>query len=144
MCLKNLDRLRDVGLLILRLGLGGLFVYFGAPSLFGGPEKWEGLGKFGMGTLGISFAPTFWGFMAAFSECVGGLCLIIGLFTRPACLLMMITMIVAASTHLVGGDGFQKASPAMMDGIVFLSLALIGPGKFSLDKKFCPVEKSST
>jgi putative oxidoreductase len=111
-----------------------MFMFHGAPKMFGGPEKWHMLGT-AMGNFGIDFLPGFWGFMAAFSEFFGGILLILGLFFRPACLLMAITMIVAAGHHLGRGDGLMGASHAIESGIVLLSLILIGPGKISLDKK---------
>ncbi len=129
-----LSKHKDVGLLILRIGLGSMFIFHGAPKMFGGPETWEKVGL-AMGSLGIQFLPTFWGFMAALSEFIGGICIILGVFFRPACVLLTITMIVAAIRHLSGGDGLRGASHAIEDGVVFLGLILIGPGKYSLDHK---------
>jgi putative oxidoreductase len=134
MILKSLTKYTDIGLLILRVGIGIMFLYHGAPKLLGGPEKWEKLGM-AMKYVGIQSVPVFWGFMAAFSEFFGGICIILGLFFRPACILLTITMAVAALMHLGKGDGLNVASHAIEDGIVFLSLILIGPGKYSIDKK---------
>lgn len=132
--LDFMGRYRDFGLLVLRIGLGVMFLWHGAPKLLGGPEKWEKLGS-AMTSTGINAIPVFWGFMASFSEFFGGICLILGLLFRPACTLLTITMAVAASMHLGKGDGLNGASHAIEDGIVFLSLLLIGPGKYSIDKK---------
>ena len=110
-----------------------MFLFHGAPKIFGGPEKWEKLGMV-MGYLGIHFIPVFWGFMAGFSEFFGGLCIILGLFFRPACSLLVLTMTVAAVRHFSIGDGLGGASHAIEDGIVFLSLIFMGPGKYSLDE----------
>ncbi|MEE8418457.1 MAG: DoxX family protein [candidate division Zixibacteria bacterium] len=134
MILTFLNKYRDVGLLILRVGFGIMFIFHGAPKLFGGPERWGKLGA-AMGNFGIDFLPAFWGFMASFSEFFGGILLILGLFFRPACILLTLTMIVAAGFHIGRGDGFLGASRAIENGIVFLSLILIGPGKVSLDKR---------
>lgn len=124
----------DIGQLMLRLGIGSMFIYHGAPKIFGGPEKWEKLGM-AMTSVGIDFMPVFWGFMASCSEFFGALCLILGLFFRPAVSFMAITMAVAASMHLTRGDGFGVASHAIENGILFLSLIIIGPGKYALDEK---------
>jgi len=132
--LTFLDKYRDMGLLILRVGMGAMFMVHGAPKIFGGPEVWEKVGM-AMGSMGITFLPVFWGFMAAFSEFVGGLAVLLGVFIRPACGLLFITMVVATFMHLGKGDGLGGASHAIEAGIVFFSLILIGPGKYSLDER---------
>lgn len=129
------DRHRNFGLLILRVGIGAMFMAHGWPKLIGGPESWESLGKV-MQLFSIGFGFTFWGFMAAVAEFGGGLLLLLGLFHRPACFFMFCTMAVAAGMHYADGDGFIVMSHAMESGILFLSLLLIGPGTHSLDHKF--------
>ena len=133
MILTALKKYKDFGLLILRLGIGGMFIFHGAPKMFGGPEIWERIGS-SMASFGIEFLPEFWGFMASFSEFVGGICIILGLFFRPVCILLTITMTVAAYRHISRGDGLRGAAHAIEDGFVFLSLFFIGPGKYSLDE----------
>ena len=137
MVLTFLNKHRHIGLLILRIGLGVMFLIHGGPKLFGGPEKWGKIGM-AMANLGIGFMPTFWGFMAAISEFFGGICLILGLFFRPACILLTLTMIVAALSHFGRGEGLGGASHAIEVGIVFLSFILIGAGKYSLDETLNP------
>jgi putative oxidoreductase len=130
------NRSADVGLLLLRVGLGMMFaVFHGGPKLFGGPEVWSQVGM-AMGSLGIHAFPRFWGFMAASSEFFGGVCLILGLFIRPAALFMSMTMAVATMMHFTQGDGMAVASHAIEDGIVFLSLIFIGPGSYSVDQSW--------
>ncbi len=140
MIFRFLDKYRDIGLLTLRVGIGAMFVLHGLPKLIAGPETWTMLGG-SMKTLGVDFAPTVWGFMAAFSEFVGGLLLVLGFFTRPACFLLFSTMIVATMMHIGKGDPFLKYSHAMESGILFLSLILIGPGRYSLDGLIRPARK---
>jgi putative oxidoreductase len=135
MVLNFLDKYRDAGLLILRIGFGIMFAMHGAPKMFGGPEKWNAIGM-AMGTYGINFLPVFWGFMAAFAEFGGAILLAFGLLFRPACMLMLFTMFIAASMHMAKGQGLDAASHAIEAGVVFLSLILIGPGKYSLDHMF--------
>ena len=111
-----------------------MFIAHGAPKLLGGPERWERIGS-NMKYLGIEFLPAFWGFMAGFAEAVGGLCLILGIFYIPACILLTITMIVATVRHLATGDGVMGASHAIEAGILFFSLIFIGPGKYRISRK---------
>ncbi len=129
----NLEKYRDLGLLVLRVGIGLMFVTHGYPKLFGGVEKWSGLGSV-MKMWGIDFYPVVWGFLASASEFVGGLLLVAGFFFRPACFFLFATMLVATSMHLGQGDGLKGASHAIEAGILFLSLILIGPGKYSIQK----------
>jgi len=129
----QLDQYRNPGLLILRIGIGVMFMLHGFPKLMGGPDLWTRLGG-ATASIGVDFAPTFMGFMAAFAEFGGGLLLILGLLTRPACLLLCVTMIVATAMHVQNGDGFNRYSHALEASILFFSLLLIGPGKLSLDE----------
>jgi len=129
---RSLDRFRDHGLLLLRVGIGAMFIAHGLPKLLAGPESWAGLGK-SMAYFGLDFAPAFWGFMAAITECGGGLLVALGLAMRPACVFLVINMVVAMATHIQKADGFVKVSHPAEDGIVLLALFVTGPGRFSLD-----------
>lgn len=133
MRLNFLNKYRDFGLLILRIGLGAMFIFHGAPKMFGGPERWEAVGRT-MAIFGIAFLPVFWGFLAAFAEFIGGILLIFGLFFRPVCLMLTLTMAVASASHFNRGQGLRGAAHAIENGIVFLSLIFVGPGKYSLDE----------
>lgn len=131
---------KDTGLLLLRIGIGFMFILHGWPKLTGGPEKWEQIGKT-MELMGIGFAPVFWGFMAGFAEVVGGTLIVLGFFYRIACALLVITMLVATARHAAAGEGFGGYSHALEAGILFFSLLFIGPGKYSLDKTIFPSRK---
>ncbi len=133
MILTSWDKHRDLGLLLLRVGIGLMFMYHGWPKIMGGPETWARLGA-AVGNFGITFAPAFWGFMAAFAEFGGGLLLTLGLFFRVASILLTATMIVAVSTKFAAGGGLKEAAQPLELGILFLSLILIGPGKYSFDE----------
>ncbi len=132
---ESLGKYRNTGLLILRLGIGTMMIIHGFPKLAGGMEMWTGVGK-SMGLIGINFLPTFWGFMAAATEAIGGLFLILGLFFRPVNILLVFTMIIASLVHFSNPkEGINEASHAIELAIVFFSLIFIGPGKYSMDKK---------
>ncbi|RKR81815.1 putative oxidoreductase [Mucilaginibacter gracilis] len=132
--LSNLGSYKSTGLLIMRLGLGIMFIYHGYPKLLGGPNEWS---KIGSATkyAGIHFYPAFWGFMAACTETFGGFLLVIGLAFRPVCLLLAIELTIAALMHLGTGGGLMDASHAIEDAVVFAGLLFVGPGRFSVDKK---------
>ena len=133
-----LSRNRDAGLLLLRLTLGAIFLWaHGWSKLAGGTKLWHDLGG-AMGQFGITFWPTFWGFMATMAETVGIALMMIGLAFRPMCLLVAITM-ATAGLHMwhqpvKGMTALQSASHAWELGLVFFSLIFIGPGKYSVDK----------
>jgi putative oxidoreductase len=136
---KNPGKKIDIALLVLRVGIGASTLLFhGWGKITGGPERWAGVGG-AMANLGIDFLPTFWGFMAAFSESVGSLLLGLGLLFRPSAALLAGTMSVAAISHLsrpagAPGSGFGAASHALELACVFVALLLTGPGRFSLDR----------
>lgn len=132
MILEKLDRYRDEGLLILRIGIGIAFMCHGFPKLMAGPELWTKLGG-ALSALGVTIAPTFMGGLAALAEFGGGYLLVFGLFTRVACFFMFCTMVVATAWHVSNGDSFTKYSHALEAAILFFSLMFIGPGKISLD-----------
>jgi len=137
MFFASMAKYADFGLLMIRLVIGVMFLYYGTPMLFGGPEKWAQVGG-AMSVFHINFWFNFWGFLAGFTEFFGGICLILGLFFRPACLFLIFVMIVAASMHFSKGQGLFGAGHAIEDGAVFLGLFFVGPGRYSLDAMINP------
>ena len=127
----------DLGLLIARAGVGlSMLVLHGWGKLMGGPRAWEYLGN-QMGNLGIDFLPTMWGFMAMFAEVFGSALLILGLFFRPAAVLLAGTMAVAAIRHLsLPADaeqaGWAGASHALELLAVYVGLLFTGPGRYRI------------
>lgn len=71
-----------------------------------------------------------WG--AGLAEFAGGILIAVGLFTRPAAILWIITMLVAAFiAH--GADPFQKKELALLYCSFAVVVLALGGGKFSLD-----------
>ena len=125
------DRL-DAGILLLRVGIGSMFVIIhGYPKLVGGVALWAGIGGAFNRLTGLNFVPVFWGFLAMLAEFGGGLCLIAGIFFRPACTAIFFTMLIAVISILRGGYGFNAASQPFELGIVAAALCLTGPGRFT-------------
>lgn len=125
---------RDLGLLLLRVAVGlYLALGHGWGKIVGGPEQWAWLGG-NMEMFGLGFAPTFWGFMSSFAEFFCALFVVVGFLTRPAALLVILNMLVAATGHMSGRiDGGPET--ALLYAFVFLSLFLLGPGAYSVDKQ---------
>jgi uncharacterized membrane protein YphA (DoxX/SURF4 family) len=76
----------------------------------------------------------FWGFLGASLGCVGGVLMVLGLFFRIGVLFTLVITLI----HLVAlwdshGD-FHTRLPALEMAILLVSLLLIGPGKYSVDK----------
>ena len=135
--MKRKEDLLHIGWLIFRIGIGISILLHGIPKLTGGVEMWTYIGG-SMSLFGITFAPAFWGFMAAVAESVGGLLFALGLFFRPAALMLAGTMMVALATHLAAGDDFMVFGHALDLLIFFAASILIGAGKYSLDARLMP------
>jgi len=135
--MKRKEDLLHIGWLIFRVGIGLSIFLHGLPKMMGGVETWTYIGS-SMSIFGIDFAPAFWGFMAATAESVGGILFALGLFFRPAALMLTGTMVVALATHLAAGDDFMVFGHALDLLIIFAASILIGAGKYSLDAKILP------
>lgn len=132
--LATLDRYRHGGLLLLRLGLGGMFMAHGLNKLFAGPETWTQVGS-AVGIFGIGEAHGFFGLLAACTETLGGALLALGLFFRFACIGLAAVMIVALTMHFNAGDDFVTWSQPAELLIVLAGLFFVGPGYHSLDNR---------
>lgn len=122
----------NLGLLILRVGIGVLFFAFGWQKIMGGEQVWAGVGS-AMQVIGISAWPTFWGLLATIAEFGGGLLLIFGLFTRFAAISLIITMIVATIMKVSSGGGLMEFYSPLTMLLVNIFLLLNGGGAYSVD-----------
>lgn len=127
----------DEGLLLARLFIGICFVIHGLGKLgvvgTGNLEKFEAWLK----ALNVP-QPWIQARMAMTSEIAGGLLLTLGLFTRPACLVLFFTMSVAAFVgHKKAGYLITNTPPGMEYPLNLAALSvmffLTGPGRYSLD-----------
>lgn len=121
----------SLGLLLLRLGLGAVFIVHGAQKLFGGIPGTTGF----FASLGIP-APGVTAWVVGTVEFVGGIMIVIGLLTPLAAMLVAAVMLVAiVRVHLPQGfmvsDGGYEF--AMMNLAAALALVFAGPGRFSVD-----------
>jgi putative oxidoreductase len=76
--------------------------------------------------------PSFFAWMGAFSEAMGGLFLMLGLLTRPFAFLILLTMLVAV-VFQQWNQGTWNMLPAM--GILWVALmnCILGSGRFGID-----------
>ena len=82
--------------------------------------------------LGIGEAPTL--FLAIIGEFICPILMIIGFKTRWSAIPSAITMFVAAfMVH--GADPFGTKEKALLYLVIFVVIFLLGPGKYSVDKR---------
>jgi putative oxidoreductase len=123
----------DLGLLILRGGIGAMIAYHGYPKFPIQPSFVEGVANMGFP------APTFFAWAAALTELGGGILIAIGLLTRPAGLAVAFNMAVAAfvalrsSPFFAMGDGPAKEM-AVLYLLPALFIGIVGAGRFSVDR----------
>ena len=129
--------LSDVALLVGRLFIGVCFVVhaLGKLGLVGGGSM-QGFVGF-LESLNVPFAP-IQARIAMLSELVGGSLLALGLLTRPACLLLVVTMLVAGRLGHRGAGYLITNDPPGAEytinlAVICLVFALLGPGAWSLD-----------
>ncbi|HLN03029.1 MAG TPA: DoxX family protein [Bryobacteraceae bacterium] len=125
------DQKRDLGIAVLRVAAGIVFLAHGGQKIF----------VFGLSGVGGAFAhmgfpmPAILGPFVAILEFAGGLALVAGLLTRWVSILFAIEMAVAVlKVHLAAGfflpSGFEFAFTMFAASV---ALALAGPGAAALD-----------
>jgi len=117
-----------LGLLVLRVSTSGLMLTHGIPKLL---EVLEGDLSFGDP---IGLGATVSKLLAIVGEVVAPLLIIIGYKTRLAAIPALITMFVAAFV-VHANDPFGSKEKALLFGFAFLVIALVGAGRYSVDKK---------
>ena len=129
--MKFLDSFRPLGLLVLRIALGIIFLSHGYPKLAhlrGGTQMQGFFVEHGL--------PGYFAYLAGVIETFGGGLLLLGLFTRAAALLLGIEMCVAIwKVH--SGHGYLAVHdyefPLALAAACF-ALATVGAGLISLDQ----------
>jgi putative oxidoreductase len=131
--LRYLDRLQPLALLVLRLALGAVMVAHGYHKVFGGLHHHAQF----VASLGL---PAWTAYLSSFTEFLGGIFLLIGLFTRAAAFAVCIDMSVAiAKVHfhngLMGEHGYEF--PLALAAIAF-ALIFLGGGPIAFDHVRAP------
>jgi putative oxidoreductase len=111
------------GLFLLRLSVGVIFLYHGWGKL---TNMEATIGFF----TSLSFpAAAFWAYVVALVEFLGGVALILGIWTRLAAKLLAITMLVALLTvHLNGGFAQAELVIALLGST--LAITMLGGGEW--------------
>jgi putative oxidoreductase len=123
--LTALEKYAPIAHVVLRIGAGLLFMQHGAQKLFGvlGGNQVELMSQMGL---------------AGVLEFFGGLLVVLGLFTRPVAVLLVIEMLVAyVQAHLPQG-GFpinNGGELALLFAFVYFNFATRGAGMASLDAR---------
>ncbi|MET1178463.1 DoxX family protein [Peribacillus simplex] len=126
----------NIGLLIIRLVIGLLFIGHGAQKLFGwfGGHGLKGTGGW-FESIGMKPGVTM-ALFAGVAELIGGLLFALGLLTPLAGIMIAGTMIMAiVKVHAPNGlwataNGYEYNLTLLA---VAIGIALVGPGQYALD-----------
>jgi len=122
------NRNSDFALLLLRVGVGVIFIIAGWGKLTG----IEGTQQF-FGNIGIPL-PVVMAWVVAIVEFFGGILVLFGAYAKIPYLLLAITMAVALFTTKLGGE-FSAARLDIMLLLTTLALFFLGSGAYSVDHK---------
>jgi putative oxidoreductase len=129
--------LTHLALLVGRVAIGVCFVVHGLGKLgLVGTGNMQGFVEW-LESLGVPMAPVQ-ARLAMLSEIGGGSALALGFLTRPACLLLIFTMIVAGRIGHKGAGYLITNTPPGAEYTINLAVVcavflLLGPGAISLD-----------
>ena len=119
----------QLGWTILRVAVGLLMIHNGFSKLADVEGFAEGVVTF----IGLPF-PIFFTYCAAYIEIIGSILFALGLFTRPAAMALLGTMLVAIYFHIKDtGFGIRPYETAALYALCFLFFLINGAGQFSPD-----------
>ncbi len=129
--MRYLDRLQPLALLLMRLTLGAIMVAHGSHKVFGGLHHHTQV----VAGLGL---PAWLGYVSAFTEFLGGLLILVGLFTRAAAFAVCIDLVVAIwKVHLHNGLIGSPERPgyefALAAATLAFALVFFGGGPIAVD-----------
>lgn len=125
----ELPLLQSIGALVMRLSFGSIMLtQHGWDKLMGFSDRSDSFPD----PLGIGNSASMG--LAVMAEVLCSGLVALGFMTRIAVVPLIVTMAVAFFI-IHGDDPFQKKELAAAYGLVFIAIALIGPGKFSIDQR---------
>jgi len=131
--LKFLGKYSETGLLLLRASIGLIFILVCAPVLFAGQHRWAQFGT-AMRIFNFHSHLEWWGFFGALAASVGGILIVLGLAFRLGILLAFVIALVNAISIARYVSGLYPKLVPIEIPVILVCLALIGPGKYSVDK----------
>ena len=129
--MNGMEKLRPLALLLLRIGVGAVFMDNGYPKFWG--RRLEHIDEF----VHVAHLPAYFVYIAGALELGGGALLVAGLFTRVLGLLLAGEMAVALwrdekiFQHPLALDQYGLA---LVLGVGAFALATFGAGSISLDR----------
>jgi len=135
---KDFSKYSDLALLLLRIGVGIVFIVAGWGKIIGlfgylfSGDEWGFIAT----VDGIGFPlPAFFAAIVAITEFIGGLMVLFGVYARIPNLLLAFIMLVALFTTKMDGFDISHAGTRVdiLMLLITLSLAIMGSGKYSVD-----------
>lgn len=126
--MQFLEKLKPLGLLVLRVVLGASFIFHGYPKLSDPTRALKAVSGYGF--------PGYFAYIFGILEVFGGGLLIAGLFTRGAALLLTVeTGLVLSRTVIpsVGIYAFERYEMPLLLGAMALAIVTTGAGLLSID-----------
>jgi putative oxidoreductase len=126
--MQFLEKLKPLGLLVLRVVLGGTFIFYGYPKLTDPARALKAFPGYGF--------PGYFAYIAGILEVFGGGLLMIGLFTRGVALLFAIEMGLVLGRTILPASGiyaFLKYQIPLLLGAMAVALVTTGAGLISID-----------
>jgi putative oxidoreductase len=132
--LKSLSRFHDFGVLVLRLAFGFQLVKVSWQNALMPAEKMPEFINY-LTSLGFPF-PTVGAYVSTYTEFIGGILLILGLWVLPTAMLLIINFTMAFFlAHIAVSDTYQNTFPSANLVAVNLFLLFNGAGKYSVDNR---------
>jgi putative oxidoreductase len=138
--MQFMEKLRPLTLLLLRVGVGVVFMANGYPKFWG--RRLEHIDEF----VHVAHLPAYFVYIAGALELGGGGLLVLGLFTRFLGMLLAGEMAVALwrdEKILQHPLNIESYGLALVLGVAAFALATFGAGSISLDRLFFGKGKSA-
>src|SRR3989344_3484842 len=137
--LESLNKYQGLGLFFVRLAVGIVFLVHGVGKLLNAGPIPLGLSAFSgfLESLGVP-AASFAGLLVALIETVGGLLILLGLWTRMAALgTAIVTFVAFFLVHVSKGFSIANGGYEFILVLFLCSLALLfgGSGDYAVDQK---------